>query len=122
MAKTIKINGIEEVKKLIEEGRVFIPHSPFMDSVKGHSWYRDGVHIPDESLEAHEWKTIRVEARPEHIDPKSAVLEARVGEDGIFRVESETIQEEELARLRSIVGKRIQKDIDELMRGMWENK
>lgn len=66
MAKRINVSGLDEVKKMIEDGRIRIPRRV-------------------------EWKTTRVEARSiwgmNFGESSEAVLEARAGEDGVFRVD-----------------------------------
>lgn len=73
-------------------------------------------------IPSYTWKTTRVEANPRKIDPKTAVLQAEPGPDGVFHVEGEELQEEELERL-SLISKRwarkMQEDIDTLIRGVW---
>jgi hypothetical protein len=54
-------------------------------------------------------------------DSTSTILEARAGPDGIFRVEGETAQEDELEKIRE----KIRKDREELERyiiGRWDPK
>lgn len=70
------------------------------------------------------WKTTRVEAKPKVLDPKTALLEAKPGPDGVFRVEGETVQRDELERLRKEIGEMMRKDqenINRLIMGMFDS-
>lgn len=142
MAIRCNVTGIEEIKKLIEEGRVRIPDS--IDALRyaldgskvpytmGETVsFRAGEDIPEGSpvymgddKKAYTWKTTRVEAKPRNINPKTALLEAEAGEDGVFRVEGEEIQEEELERLRKKIAESfrpLQEDVNRLILGLFDS-
>lgn len=143
MAKRNKIDGWEEIKKLIQEEKLFIPHVSkylleqmgdyysrgYNDAEETISFARTGDDIPEGSpvymgddKKAYTWKTTRVEAKARTIDPKTALLEAEAGEDGIFRIEGEGLQEEyieQIARQIAEAHKGIQEEINRLILGMF---
>jgi hypothetical protein len=107
----IKLNNVEATRRYIEEMNSYTWESDRPRSAADYGYPRERSHI---------WKTIRTEAKSRDVDPKTARLEAQAGEDGVFRIKGETIQEEELERLREKIGKRMQRDIDQMIRGAWE--